>query len=92
MRGVFLAGRGVVEVGGPEAGALLQRLFTNDVTDLAPGEARYAALLTPQGKMLVDFLVRAQAAARMRSFLLDCPARLRPNSPRNSRCTGCGPR
>ena len=57
MGGVLLADRGVVEVRGPEAAALLQRLFTNDVTGLAAGEARYAALLTPQGKILVDFLV-----------------------------------
>ena len=64
--------RGVVEVGGPEAAALLQRLVTNDVEGLAPGEARYAALLTPQGKILVDFLVVADRE-RPGAFMLDVP-------------------
>ena len=70
MTGVWLEDRGVVEVAGPEAGELLQRLVTNDVLDLARGEARYAALLTPQGKIIVDFLVSAAGEA---SYLIDCP-------------------
>ena len=76
MSGVFLADRGVVEVAGPEAGALLQRLFTNDVSGLASGEARYAALLTPQGKIVVDFLVLAAPSEAGARFLLDCPRHL----------------
>ena len=52
-----LADRGVLKVGGPEAGAFLQGLVTSDVLALKPGEARYAALLSPQGKILFDFLV-----------------------------------
>lgn len=67
--------RGVVEVAGLEARALLQRLVTNDVESLAPGQARYAALLSPQGKILVDFLVvSAPSSDRSERFLLDCPA------------------
>lgn len=76
MGGVLLADRGVVEVGGPDAGALLQRLFTNDVTGLAGSQARYAALLTPQGKMLVDFLVTRSGGGENAGFLLDCPGAL----------------
>src|ERR1019366_10795345 len=52
----FLADRGVVRVEGEDAPAFLQGLLTNDVVGLAAGEARYAALLTPQGKILFDFL------------------------------------
>ncbi len=70
MTGVWLEDRGIVEVAGAEAGELLQRLVTNDVLGLARGEARYAALLTPQGKIVVDFLI---AATQDASFLLDCP-------------------
>lgn len=67
-------GRGVVEVAGPEARALLQRLVTNDIETLAPAEARYAALLTPQGKILVDFfVVSAPTPEEPELFLLDCP-------------------
>lgn len=67
-------GRGVVEVSGPEARALLQRLITNDVETLGAGEARYAALLTPQGKIVVDFLVvSSPTVEEPERFLLDCP-------------------
>lgn len=62
--------RGVVLVSGADAATFLQGLLTNDVLSLAQGEARYAALLSPQGKILFDFLVVAQA----HGFALDCPA------------------
>lgn len=69
--------RGVIEVAGPEARALLHRLVTNDVEGLSPGETRYAALLTPQGKILVDFfIVSAPDATQEDRFLIDCPAEL----------------
>jgi tRNA-modifying protein YgfZ len=72
-----LSGRGVVEVAGEEARALLQRLITNDVEGLAPGAARYAALLTPQGKILADFfVVSAPTSEDPERVLLDCPAPL----------------
>jgi folate-binding protein YgfZ len=71
----FLDDRGVVRVSGEDATGFLQGLLTNDVTTLGAHEARYAALLSPQGKMLFDFLiVRAPAAAN--AFLLDCPVAL----------------
>ena len=71
----FLADRGVVRVEGDDAPAFLQGLLTNDVLDLAPGAARYAALLTPQGKILFDFLVLRSIGAPP-AFLLDCPRTL----------------
>ena len=74
-RAAFLDDRGVVRVNGEDATGFLQGLLTNDVVRLGPHEARYAALLTPQGKILFDFLVvRAPVAAD--EFLLDCPAAL----------------
>ena len=69
--------RGVIEVAGPDARELLHRLVTNDVEGLSPGKARYCALLTPQGKILVDFfIVSAPDATQRDRFLLDCPAEL----------------
>lgn len=59
MAGTFateLAERGVVRVAGPDAAHFLNNLVTSEVAHLADGEAAYAALLTPQGKMLFDFL------------------------------------
>jgi len=65
-----LPGRAVISVGGPEAGHFLNNLLTADVEHLAPGEASYAALLTPQGKILSDMLVLRQPDG----FLIDCAA------------------
>jgi folate-binding protein YgfZ len=64
----YLPGRGAVAVRGPDAVPFLQGLVSNDVTGLAPGEARWAALLTPQGKWLADFFLLAAPEG----LLLDC--------------------
>ena len=53
----LLDDRGVVRVTGEDATAFLDNLVTNDVTGMTPGAARFAALLTPQGKILFDFFV-----------------------------------
>ena len=65
-----LPGRAVISVGGPEAEHFLNNLLTADVEHLAPGAASYAALLTPQGKILSDMLVLRQPDG----FLIDCAA------------------
>jgi folate-binding protein YgfZ len=53
----FLApGRALVRVSGPDARDFLQGLVTNDVRRLDAGPL-YAALLSPQGKYLFDFLL-----------------------------------
>ncbi|MEO1089185.1 MAG: folate-binding protein [Pseudomonadota bacterium] len=49
--------RGVVSVAGTDARALLQGLISNDLDGLTPTHPLYAALLTPQGKYLFDFIV-----------------------------------
>ncbi|MBI1213152.1 MAG: folate-binding protein [Alphaproteobacteria bacterium] len=66
----ILPDRGVVEVKGPDASSFLQGLVTNDVEQAVDGHAVYAALLTPQGKVIVDFIVAAEPGG----YLLDCPA------------------
>ncbi|MFB6161246.1 MAG: glycine cleavage system aminomethyltransferase GcvT [Haloferacaceae archaeon] len=48
---------GEVEVTGPDATALLQRLTTNDVTRLDPGEAQYSAVVDEAGVMHDDTVV-----------------------------------
>jgi len=53
----LLEDRAVIALSGPEARDFLQGLITNDIAQLAPGKGLYAALLTPQGKMLFDFLI-----------------------------------
>ena len=50
----------------------LQGLVTNEVENLAEGESRYAAWLTPQGRMITDMNVVAEGDR----LLLDVPATL----------------
>src|SRR6476646_6405225 len=54
---VLLAERGILAVSGPDRRSFLQGLVSNDVEKLASGRAVYAALLTPQGKYLHDFIM-----------------------------------
>ncbi len=64
--------RAVLAVTGADRGTWLQGLVTNDVAALAPGDSRYAAYLTPQGRMISDLNV----VARPDRLLLDVPAPL----------------
>ena len=52
-----LPDRAVLSVVGSDARAFLQNLVTCDVDALSPGTAAFGALLTPQGKILFDFLI-----------------------------------
>jgi tRNA-modifying protein YgfZ len=52
-----LQSRAVIEVSGPDWRSFLQGLVTNDVETLKGGEARFCALLTPQGRILFDMFV-----------------------------------
>ena len=74
----FLEDRGVVRAGGPDALGFLNNLITCDLAGLAPGSARFGALLSPQGKLLFDFLVTLSPAEEGGAFYLDCPAALAP--------------
>lgn len=65
-----LPGRGVLSITGADAAGFLQGLVTSEVEELPQGAAGYAALLTPQGKILFDFLVQRQEDG----FLIDCAA------------------
>jgi tRNA-modifying protein YgfZ len=59
MPTAHLTERGVVRVAGPDAKTFLDGLLTCDVDRVSPEAARWGALLTPQGKILFDFLVFA---------------------------------
>jgi tRNA-modifying protein YgfZ len=54
---LILPDRTVVRVDGADAQHFLQNLITANVDAIKPGEAQPAALLTPQGKILFDFLI-----------------------------------
>ena len=76
MKAALLPDRGVVKVSGEDARNFLNGLVTTDVTQLAPGLGRFGALLTPQGKIIADFLITEAPSGHGGGFLLDCPRAL----------------
>lgn len=74
MQAALLPDRGVVEVAGQDARKFLNGLLTSDVDKLEPAHAVFAALLTPQGKIIVDFILVEGAEGG--TFFLDCPRAL----------------
>ena len=73
MKSAFLPDRGVIKVAGEDARNFLNGLVTTDVDKLKPGLGRFGALLTPQGKIIVDFLITEAPAGHGGGFLIDCP-------------------
>ena len=65
----ILENRAVIALAGAEAHDFLQGLITNDIEACREGRAIYAALLTPQGKILFDFFVVPHGENR---WLIDC--------------------
>src|SRR5882724_8533780 len=76
MKAAFLPDRGVVKVSGGDARDFLNGLVTTDVTLLRPGLGRFGALLTPQGKITVDFLITEAPSGHGGGFLIDSPRAL----------------
>jgi tRNA-modifying protein YgfZ len=76
MKAAFLPDRGVVKVSGEGARDFLNGLVTTDVGLLQPGLGRFGALLTPQGKIVVDFLITEAPSGHGGGFLIDCPRAL----------------
>ena len=70
LRAGRVPGRAILSVQGPEAGHFLHNLLTSDIDHLTEGQAAYAALLSPQGKILFDMIV----IARDGGYLIDCAA------------------
>jgi folate-binding protein YgfZ len=49
--------RGYVAVTGPDAAVFLERMLSNEVVSLAPGESRLALLLTPKSRIIAPLRV-----------------------------------
>ena len=65
---LHLNDRAVISVSGSEAKSFLQGLTTNDISKVDRQIPLYAALLTPQGKILSEFLLGERDGA----VLIDC--------------------
>lgn len=68
MKRVVLENRGLVAISGEDAQSLLQDVISCGVDDLPEGLARPGGLLTPQGKIMFDFLLSRDGPDR---FLFD---------------------
>jgi folate-binding protein YgfZ len=64
----LLNNRGVLQLSGADRLSFLQGMVSNDVSKAVPGQAVWAALLTPQGKWIADFFILSDGGC----FLLDC--------------------
>jgi folate-binding protein YgfZ len=78
MKAALLPDRGVVKVVGGDARTFLNGLLTTDVTKVTPERARFGALLTPQGKIIIDFIIAEAPAEDGGGYFLDCPRALTP--------------
>ena len=76
LQAALLPDRGVVKVSGDDSRTFLNGLFTIDVGKMTPGIARFGALLTPQGKIVADFIVFEATEEDGGGFLIDCPRAL----------------
>jgi tRNA-modifying protein YgfZ len=57
MPDAHLQNRALIDIDGDDAEHLLQSIITTDLAAVKPGEAWPGALLTPQGKILFEFLI-----------------------------------
>jgi folate-binding protein YgfZ len=78
MKAALLPERGVVKVAGEDARKFLNGLLTADIEKVAPERPAFAALLTPQGKIMVDMIVAENPAADGGGYFLDVPRALAP--------------
>lgn len=56
----ILSGRAVLKVSGPDARTFLQGVVSQELSQLDDSNAAFSCLLTPQGKILFDFLIAAR--------------------------------
>lgn len=68
-----LEDRAIITVSGADSETFLQNIVTSDLDALAPAQAQPSALLSPQGKILFDFLVSRQDD---RSHRIECRAEI----------------
>lgn len=76
MDATLLSDRGVIKLSGEDAKTFLNGLITTDTARLEPGTGRFGALLTPQGKIIADFLITEGPTGHGGGLLIDCPRSL----------------
>lgn len=74
MKASLLPDRSVVKFSGDGARKFLNSLFTANIAALRAGESCYSALLTAQGKIIVDTIVSEAPAETGEGFYFDAPS------------------
>ena len=92
MYAALLPERGVVKVAGDDARKFLNGLLTADIAKVTPQSAAFAALLTPQGKIMVDMIVAEAPPKTAAASSSIARARSAGRSPTGSISTNCAPR
>jgi hypothetical protein len=65
-----LIDRALIRISGEDVRGFLQGLVTQDIAAVTPGQPRWSALLSPQGKALFDFILWEDGD----DILIDCEA------------------
>ncbi|MFO1148753.1 MAG: folate-binding protein [Alsobacter sp.] len=73
MASAPLLDRGVLRLTGEDVRRFLNGLVTSEMEEVGEDRPRFAALLTPQGKILCDFIVAAADGEQGGGLYLDCP-------------------
>ena len=68
----LLEDRGLLYINGEDSKEFLQNIITNDIDNVIENSSCFAALLSPQGKYLYDFLI----VKHKLGFLLDCEKKI----------------
>ena len=76
MKAALLPDRSVLKVAGEPARGFLNGLLTADIDRVTPARACFAALLTPQGKIVADCIVAEAPTEDGGGFFLDVPRAL----------------
>ena len=64
----ILEDRGLLYVNGEDSKEFLQNIITNNIDNVTKNNTCFAALLSPQGKYLYDFIIISHKSG----YLLDC--------------------
>ena len=64
----ILEDRGILFINGPDVKEFLQNLITNDINKVSEINSCFASLLTPQGKLLFDFII----VQHKNGYFIDC--------------------
>ena len=65
---IILEKRAIILISGDDAEEFLQNIITNDIKKVKKNNSIFSAILTPQGKYLIEFFV----IFHEKGYLLDC--------------------